>query len=129
MSIVLWILQALLAALFLFHGWLFLFPPPELMDLLNAQFPLWFRLFLGVAELLAGVGLILPGLTRILPWLTPLAALGIMMVTGSASVFHFARGEIGSGVTTVALFAVAALVAYMRWRVKPIARRQAALTN
>ncbi len=126
MSIVLWILQALLAALFLFHGWLFLFPPPELVDLLNAQFPIWFRLFLGVAEVLAAVGLILPGLTRILPWLTPLAALGIMMVTGSASVFHFVRGEVGSGITTAVLFVMAAFVAYMRWWVKPIARRQAA---
>lgn len=126
MSIVLWILQALLAAQFLFHGWLFLFPPPELVDLLNAQFPLWFRLLLGAAELLAGVGLILPGVTRILPWLTPLAAVGIMIVTLSASIFHFARGEVGSGVTTVVLFVIAAFVAYMRWRVKPIARRQAA---
>ncbi len=126
MNIVLWILQALLAAQFLFHGWLFLSPPPELVDILNATVSRGFRLSLGVAEVLAAVGLILPGATRTLPWLTPLAALGVMMVTGSASVFHFFRGEIGSGVTTVVLFVIAAFVAYMRWWVKPIARRQAA---
>lgn len=129
MSIVLWILQALLAAQFLFHGWLFLFPPPELVDILNAEFSPQFRTFLGVAEVLAGVGLILPSATRTLPWLTPLAALGVMIVALSASIFHFTRGEVGSGITTVVLFVIATFVAYMRWRVKPIARRQAAPTN
>lgn len=94
MTIVLWLLQVLLAAQILFHGWFFLFPPPQFVDLLNEAFPLWFRMFLGVAELLAGIGLILPGVTRILPWLTLLAAAGIMIVTFSASVLHFSRGEI-----------------------------------
>lgn len=87
MTIVLWLLQVLLAAQILFHGWFFLFPPPQFVDLLNEAFPLWFRMFLGVAELLAGIGLILP-------WLTLLAAAGIMIVTFSASVLHFSRGEI-----------------------------------
>ena len=126
MNIVLWILQALLAAQFLFHGWFFLFPPPQFVALLNEAFPLWFRLFLGVAELLAGIGLILPGVTRISPWLTPLAALGIMVVTFSASILHFSRGEVSSALTTVALFVMASFVAYMRWRVKPLPTRKPA---
>lgn len=126
MNIVLWLLQALLAAQFLFHGGFLLFPPAQFVALLNEAFPLWFRLFLGVAELLAGVGLILPGVTRILPWLTPLAALGITIVTVSASVLHFSRGEVGSGLTTVILFVMAAFVAYMRWRVKPLPARKSA---
>ena len=120
MNIVLWLLQALLAAQFLYHGWFFLFPPVQFVELLNEQFPLWFRLFLGVAEVLAGIGLILPGVTRILPWLTPLAAVGIMIVTFSASIFHFSRGEVSSALTTVALFVMASFVAYLRWRVKPL---------
>ena len=126
MNIVLWILQALLAAQFLYHGWFFLFPPPQFVALLDEQFGLLFRLFLGVAELLAGVGLILPGVTRILPWLTPLAALGIMVVTLSASIFHFSRGEISSALTTVGLFIMASFVAYLRWRVKPLPARKPA---
>ncbi len=131
MNIVLWILQALLAAQFLYHGWFFLFPPAAFVDLLNAQFPVWFRLFLGVAEVLAGIGLILPGVTRILPRLVPLAALGIMIVTASASVLHFSRGgpETMSGVITAILFVMATFVAYMRWRVRPIAARGAAPTT
>ncbi len=128
MNIVLWIVQALLAAQFLFHGWLFVSPPPELVDIMNATFPVWFRLSLGVAELLAGVGLILPGFTRILPRLVPLAALGIMLVTLSATIFHFARGEVVSGLTTLLLLAMATFVAYMRWRVLPIAPRHTAPT-
>ena len=126
MNIVLWLLQALLAAQFLYHGWFFLFPPPQFVALLNEQFPVWFRLFLGVAEVLAGVGLILPGVTRILPRLTPLAAVGIVIVTLSASVFHFSRGEISSALTTVVLFILAAFVAYMRWRIKPLPARKPA---
>ena len=126
MNIVLWLLQALLAAQFLFHGWFFLFPPPQFVALLNEAFPLWFRLFLGVAELLAGIGLILPGVTRILPRLTPLAAVGIMIVTFSASVLHFSGGEVSSALTTVALFLMATFVAYMRWRVKPLPARKPA---
>ena len=126
MNIILWLLQALLAAQFLYHGWFFLFPPPQFVALLNEAFPPWFRLFLGAAELCAGVGLILPGATRILPWLTPLAAAGIMIVTFSASVLHFSGGEVSSALTTVVLFVIAAFVAYMRWRVKPLPARKPA---
>jgi uncharacterized membrane protein YphA (DoxX/SURF4 family) len=126
MNIALWILQVLLAAMFLWHGWLFLAPPVELVEIMNAQFALWFRIFLGVAEWLGAAGLILPGVTRILPWLTPLAAAGLMIVVGSASVLHLFRGEIGSAITTAVLFVLLTFVAYMRWKVKPIASRQIA---
>jgi uncharacterized membrane protein YphA (DoxX/SURF4 family) len=126
MSILLWILQALLAALFLWHGWLFLFPPPELLTIMNEQLAPWFRIFLGVAEWLAAAGLILPGVTRILPWLIPLAAGGLMIVMASATVLHASRGETGSAVTTAVLFVIVTFVAYMRWRVKPITPRAAA---
>jgi uncharacterized membrane protein YphA (DoxX/SURF4 family) len=121
MNMVLWVLQALLAVAFLAHGWLFMSPPAELVDQINASLPRWFQLFIGVAEVLAAVGLILPGLTRILPWLVICAAVGIMIVTASATVFHVARGELGSAATTLVLFGIAAFVAYMRYRVVPIA--------
>jgi uncharacterized membrane protein YphA (DoxX/SURF4 family) len=126
MNIVLWILQALLAAAFLAHGLLFLFPPPEIAAMMNASLPRWFQLFLGVAEILAAVGVILPGLTRILPWLVTWAAVGIMIVMVSATIYHVVRGEIGSAATTLLLLAMAAFVAYMRHRVMPIGIRRAA---
>ena len=59
MNIVLWILQVLLAVAFFAHGWLFLWPPPEIAAQMNASLPRWFQLFLGVAEVLAAVGLTL----------------------------------------------------------------------
>jgi uncharacterized membrane protein YphA (DoxX/SURF4 family) len=126
MNIVLWILQVLLAAEFVFHGWIFLFPPADLVDIINANYAPWFRTFLGVAEWLGAAGLILPGITRIMPWLIPLASLGLTIVAGSASVYHLYRGETESAMMTVVLFVLCAFVAYMRWKVKPIPGRQIA---
>ena len=97
MNITLWILQVLLAVVFFAHGWLFLTPPPEIAEQMNASLPRWFQLFLGIAEVLAAVGLTLPGLTRIGPWLVAWAAGGVVIVSASATVFHLMRGEIGSG--------------------------------
>ena len=125
MNIVLWILQVLLAAAFLAHGWLFLSPPPEVVEQMNATLPRWFQLFLGVMEVLAGVGLTLPGMTRILPWLVTWAAVGVMIVTVSATVLHVVRGEMSSAGITLILLAMATFVAYMRHRVLPIAGRRA----
>lgn len=126
MNTVLWTLQVLLAAVFVWHGWLMISPPPEMVPILNAQFAIWFRLFIGVAELMAAVGLILPGLTRILPRLTTLAAAGLMMVMASATVYHLTRGEIASAITGFVLFLIITFVAYMRWQVKPLPSRQPA---
>jgi hypothetical protein len=126
MNIVLWVLQVLLAAAFFAHGLLFLNPPADIVDQMNASLPRWFQLFLGVAELLAAVGLTLPGLTRIQPWLVPWAAVGIIIVMVSATVFHVVRGEMSSAVITLLLLAMATFVAYMRYRVLPIQSRPAA---
>ena len=123
MNVTLWVLQALLAVAFLAHGWLFLFPPAEMVDLMNASIPPAFRIFIGVAEVLAAVGLILPGVTRVLPWLIPWAAAGLMVVMVGATVLHEMRGEIGSAIATAILFVVATFVAYMRWKVNPILPR------
>ena len=125
MNIVLWVLQVLLAVAFFAHGWMFLFPPPDIAALMNASLPRWFQLFLGVAEVLAAVGLTLPGLTRILPWLVIWAAVGVMIVTVSATVYHVARGELSSSAITFLLLAMATFLAYMRHRVLPIHQRRA----
>jgi uncharacterized membrane protein YphA (DoxX/SURF4 family) len=126
MHIVLWVLQGLLALAFFAHGWLFLAPPPEIVEQMNASLPRWFQIFLGVAEVLAAVGLILPGVTRIMPWFVTWAAMGIVIVTASATAFHVARGETSSAAITLLLFAIAAFVAYMRHRVIPIPVKHAA---
>ncbi len=122
-NIALWIVQIFLAVVFVLHGFLMVAPPPELLQIINSQLGPGLRLFIGVAELLAAAGLILPGLTRILPVLTALAAAGLMIVMASATFFHLLRGEGGNAITTAILFVLVTAVAYLRWKVKPIAAR------
>jgi len=122
-NIALWVLQVLLAAVYVAHGWLLVSPPAELVALMNEQLGVGFRLFLGVAELLAAIGLILPSVTRILPFLTSLAAAGLMIVMSSATALHIFRGETGSAVSAAILFVLVTIVAYTRWKVQPITAR------
>src|SRR5262245_33181894 len=126
MNIVLWILQVLLAAAFFAHGWLVLAPPPDIAAQMLAALPRWFWVFLGIAEILAAIGLTLPGLTRIQPWLVAWAAIGIMIVMVSATIWHIARNEMSSAAITFMLLVMATFVAYARARVMPIRPRQAA---
>src|SRR6266851_5492519 len=75
-----WILQGVLALVFLFHGILYALGPEPLVRSMREHgkwppaIPPWFRIFIGIAELLAVVGLILPGLLHVFTLLTPLAA-------------------------------------------------------
>lgn len=118
-----WTLQVLLAVAFFAHGWMFLYPPPEIAVLMDASLARGFQVFLGVAEVAAAVGLTLPSLTRILPAATVWAACGVMIVTVSATIWHTARGEYSSAATTLVLLGLAATVAWGRLRVAPIAAR------
>jgi len=120
MKKVLWALQVLLALAFAAHGLMLLFPPASIAEQMNASMSREFQMLLGVAEVLAAVGLTLPGLTGIQPWWTQWAALGIMIVMVSATIFHAMRNEISSAATTLVLLVMATYVAYMRWKVMPI---------
>ena len=95
MNTTLWIIQALLAALFIFAGGAKLIMPIEEM---TAQMPIalpgWFLRFTAVAELLGGIGLVLPWLTRIKPNLTSLAAAGLVIIMIGATVVTLMTGQI-----------------------------------
>jgi uncharacterized membrane protein YphA (DoxX/SURF4 family) len=123
MSALLWVLQVLLAAAFLAHGLMFLLPPADLVEAMNATISPGFRLVLGIAEVSAAIGLTLPGITRIMPWLVPTAAAGLMIVMVGATILHVQRNEISSAAITAVLFIMATFVAYMRWKVMPIPPR------
>ena len=112
LNIALWVLQALLAALFLWHGQFMAFPPADMVAMINENIGPGLRVFIGVAEILAAAGLILPGLTRILPFLTTLAAAGLMIVMSSASVFHLYRGETSSAISAFLISLLITVVAY-----------------
>jgi len=72
LNALLWFVQSFLTVQYLFHGWLFISPPAAMVEAMAGMgLHVWFRQFIGVAEVLAAVGLVLPGLTRMLPSLTP----------------------------------------------------------
>ena len=87
MNIALWVVQILLAAAFLAHGLMMLFPPASLIQAMNATMSTSLRLFIGVAEVLAALGLTLPAVTRIMPSLVAWAAAGLMPIMIGATVF------------------------------------------
>ena len=127
MTYALWILQALLALLFLFAGGTKLVTPVEEM---MAQMPLplplpgLFLPFIGVAEVLGALGLILPALLRIRPGLTPLAAVGLAIIMVGATVLTLASGQGGLALIPLVVGLLCTFVAYGRWRLAP--RRGAA---
>jgi uncharacterized membrane protein YphA (DoxX/SURF4 family) len=124
MSRLLWILQALLALVFLFAASFKLLSPSEL---LQQQFPLpeLFVRFIGIVEALGAIGLILPALLRILPLLTPLAAAGLVVVMLGATLLtpFFSDGQIAPALMPFTVGVLCALVAYGRTRLAPIAPR------
>jgi len=124
MNILLWVLQVLLAVVFIAHGLLLLMPPPDIAAQMVMSLPRWFWVFLGVAEVAAAIGLTLPGLTRVMPSLVTWAAVGIMIVMISATIYHVMRNEISSAVVTFVLLLMATFVAYVRLRVMPIEARR-----
>ncbi|HKV73842.1 MAG TPA: DoxX family protein [Gemmatimonadales bacterium] len=81
----LWTVQILLAALFIFAGGFKLVMPLAAMQQGPITLPGVFLRFIGVAELLGGLGLVLPGLFRVLPQLTPLAAAGLVTIMAGAT--------------------------------------------
>ena len=87
----LWIVQGVLAAIFLFAGAMKLITPVEVMAAMS-PFPGEFIRFIGVCEVLGAVGLIVPLATRILPGLTALAAAGLVIIMAGATVSTLAIG-------------------------------------
>ena len=122
MTSALWIVQGLLAALFLFAGGMKLVLP---LEKLTGPFPLpgWFIRFIGVCEVLGALGLILPGLLRIRPGLTPLAAAGLVIIMIGATALTVAAGAVAPALISLVVGLLAAFVAYGRWRLAPHRQR------
>ena len=123
MTYVLWIVQFLLAALFLFAGGMKLVLPIEEMTR-DISLPGLFLRFIGVAEILGGLGLILPGLLRIRTLLTPLAAVGLVIIMIGATVTTVRSMGLVLALLPLATGLLTAFVAYGRWRWAPIRSRR-----
>lgn len=123
MNIILWILQGLLAAMFLMAGFMKASrSKDELKEKGGGRMDWTDDLsannikLIGIVEVLAGIGLLLPQMTGILPWLTPLAALGLVLTMVGAIILHIRRGDGPQAIVPNIVFLLfAAFVAYGRF--------------
>src|SRR3989442_15426011 len=118
MNVALWIVQGLLAVLFLFAGGAKLVLPLDQMAG-PVALPGWFLRFLGVAEVLGALGLVLPGLLRIRPGLTPLASAGVVVIMIVATALTWVGGMVAGGPMKLVVAPPAALVAPRPRRLEP----------
>ena len=120
LNLALWIVQGLLALIFLFAGGLKLvLPIAQMTKQMAVPLPGLFLQFIGVCEVLGAIGLILPRLLRIRPGLTPLAAAGLVIIMIGATVVTLAGGSIAQALSPAIVGLLAAFVAYGRWRLSP----------
>jgi hypothetical protein len=118
---VLWIVQGLLAVMFLFAGGSKLVMSAAQMAEQGAgvggiQPPLAFIRFIGVCEVLGAIGVVVPWLTGIRPGLTPLAAAGLVVIMIGATVVNLTTTVPALAIFTAILGLLAAFVAYGRSR-------------
>lgn len=118
MNIALWVVQILLALVFLMVGTLKVTQPKEKMAK-NMEWvkvtPTWAIRLLGILEILGAIGLILPIVTGILPWLTALAAVGLVLVMVGAIILHGRQREFPQLGGTVVILLLALFVVYGRF--------------
>ena len=101
MNIALWIVQGLLALVFLFSGGMkFVMSIEEMTK--QMSMPGWFLHFIGVR-----------------PALTPLAAAGLVIIMIGATVVTVMIGGVAMALLPLVTGALAAFVAYGRWRLTP----------
>ena len=117
-NVLLWVVQGLLALLFLLAGGIKLVMPIEEMAA-QIGLPGLFLRFIGVVEVLGAIGLILPGLLRIRTGLTPLAACGLVIIMIGATVITVMSGQILPALLPLIVGLLSASVAYGRWRLVP----------
>ncbi len=123
MDLAMWIVQGLLALVFVLAGISKLAQPYEkLAERMGyvKDFPPGVIRGIGVLEVLGGIGVILPAFTGILPWLTPLAAFGLALNMAGAMATHLRRGEYPMLVGNLVLLVLAAFVAYGRLMIAPL---------
>lgn len=127
MNIIVWVLQGLLAAMFLMAGVMKATQSRAKIKESGGERMAWVDSVseggvtaIGVLEFLGALGLILPQVTGILPWLTPLAAVGLALTMIGAAALHIKRGDDTSAiVTNIVIMAIAAFVAYARFALVP----------
>ena len=109
----LWIVQCVLAALFLFAGGAKLAAPAADLAKMSSLSPAFLK-FIGVCEILGALGLVLPGLFRVRPGLTPLAAAGLVIIMLGAVAITAMTQAVPAAILPLVVGVLAALVAVGR---------------
>jgi hypothetical protein len=112
--VALWILQALLAALFLFAGGFKLATPVTVLATFS-PLPGVFLKFIGACEVTGALGLLLPGLLRVRAGLTPLAAAGLVIIMVGATVVTAAIHGAASALFPFTVGVLLSVVVAGRW--------------
>lgn len=121
MNILLWILQCLLALLFIFSGSMkFVMSVAQMNEQAPVFLPGIFLHFIGVCEILGGIGLILPSALRIEPRLTPLAAAGLAIITAGATVITLKGPMKVMALLPLVTCLLCLFVAWGRWHIAPV---------
>ncbi len=120
MNIALWIIAALLAAVFTVSGSAKLFVPKEKLATVplggwTAAAGVGFVKALGAIEIAAAVGLILPAAIGIAPVLVPVAAVGVALLMVGAMMTHLRRHEALGVVLNLIYLAMAVVVVCARF--------------
>ncbi len=119
MNTVLWIIQGLLAAIFVMAGIAKLTQPRvKLVKQFRwaNDFSLETVRVIGLSEFLGAIGLILPWLTGRITVLTPISAIGLCLIMVLATnLVHLNKKEFKEMALNIILFLLSALVAYGRF--------------
>jgi uncharacterized membrane protein YphA (DoxX/SURF4 family) len=113
-NILLWVVQSVLAALFLFAGGMKLVMP---IGMLTKQiaFPGLFVRFIGVTETVGALGLILPWALGIRRELTPIAAAGLVVIMIGAVVVTTHTNRFLAALIPLTVGCLLMTLAYGRW--------------
>ncbi len=122
MNVLLWVVQGLLAALFVIGGGtkVFMFERIAQQVASNKAFPREVWTCIGIFEVLCALALVIPGATGKFPILTPVAAACLAVEGILFAGLHYRYGEYSPMTFSLVLAALAALVAYGRFVLKPL---------
>jgi uncharacterized membrane protein YphA (DoxX/SURF4 family) len=118
MHIAIWIIQGILALMFLMAGMMKSTQPKDKLvkslPWVN-DFSLQTVRFIGISELLGAIGIIVPSLTGIYPILSPIAAIGLVVIMILASAHHLPKKEFREVGFNATLLILALAVAIYRF--------------
>ena len=123
LNVSLWLVQALLAASFIWAASMKLFQSPDKLAAMwpwTGQVSQWLVKGTGIIDLLGGLGIVLPSLLRIKPVLTPITGICIILLMICATAFHVSRGETSVIGANICFAIMAAFIAWGRYKKAPV---------